>query len=206
MSARMRIVGSLAVVAALAAVPASLRSQTPSEHRTLTFGVKGPTTPQHRDCQVYNPETLTIQHLDTGVWRLQDGGHWIVAFGSEAEGKNALALAQRFRELCYIGRMNGRPPDQRGDYIVTYWQGDSGKRTAIDPEYCQLYDPAKLRIAYKSGAGWIVTDEGFTLTLSSEEDATAALALAKEHQARCTIGKYVNSPGQPRTSRLDYWK
>ena len=41
------------------------------------------------------------------------------------------------------------------------------------------------------------------LTLGSQEDVTAALELARQHKARGTIGKYVNSPGQPRTSRLD---
>ena len=163
--------------------------------------------PQRRDCQVYNPETLTIEHLDTGVWRLQDGGHYIVAFGSEAEGKNALALAQRYREVCYIGRMNRRPAAERGDYILYYWQGPSGKQTTIDPEQCQTYDPGKLHAAEKGPIGWVVTDDaGLMLTLGSEEDAAAALVLAKEHQARCTIGKYVNRPGQPRTSRIDYWK
>jgi hypothetical protein len=192
MSRRTPFVRPVAIAIALALLPASIRSQTP---------------PQHRDCQVYNPDNLTIERLDMGVWRLQDGGHYLVGFGSEAEGKNALALAQRYREMCFIGRMNRRPAAERGDYILYYWQGASGKQTTIDPEHCQPYDPAKLHAADKGPVGWIVTDDAaLTLTLGGEEDAAAALALAKDHTARCTIGKYVNRPGQPRTSRIDYWK
>jgi hypothetical protein len=194
MNRRAPYLGPLAIAAALGVAPASLGSQTPLP-------------PLHRDCQVYNPDTLTIERLDTGVWRLQDGGMWMAGFATEAEGKNALALAQRFREMCFIGRMNRRPLAERGDYILYYWQGPSGKQTTIDPEQCQAYDPGKLHIADKGSVGWVVTDDaGLTLTLGSEDDATAALALAKEHKARCSIGKYVNRPGQPRTSRVDYWK
>jgi hypothetical protein len=206
----------LTVVAALAVVPALFGSQTPSP------------APQRQDCSVYNPETLTIERLETGVWRLEDGGHYLAGFANEAEGKNALALAQRFREMCFIGRTNRRAGNARGSYMLTYWQGSSGKSTTIEPEQCQAYDPAKLHVvdrrlhvvnqgaqssvrgdsrAFTFGTDWVVTDDAdFTLTLDSQEDAAAALALARQFKSRCTIGSYVNSPGQLRTSRFDYWK
>jgi hypothetical protein len=157
--------------------------------------------PPHEDCLPYNVSALTI--VRRIGWTLTDGRSQMAGVGNQPDGENALALAQRYSSHCFIGRhASTRPNVPRGphrDYIIDYWKGSTGKTTTISPETCTSYAPARLAASDKGSKGWIVSDgAALTLTLDNERDASAALALARQFTARCTIGSG--------NLHIDYWK
>jgi hypothetical protein len=177
------------------------------EYLSAAQGATPGSPPAHRDCLNHNPNTLRIEP-NLGAWLLTDGYSRMAMFDSRDDAAKALALAQRYTLHCFIGRHSSNRPGvtafTRRNYILNYWDGPTGKATAIPAETCTNYDPAQLRMADKGVNGWIVTDgRALTLTLDNEADATAAVALAKRYTAYCTIGHHDFAK---RSSRLDYWK
>jgi len=60
------------------------------------------------DCAAFNPAT-TEAKLVSGNWKVVDGSHWILDFGSnESEAKTALKVIQKygFKYICFVGRPN----------------------------------------------------------------------------------------------------
>jgi hypothetical protein len=58
----------------------------------------------------------------------------------------------------------------------------------ITPESCIIYDPSHLRIA-ASGSLWLLKDRDTpVLQVFARNDARAALAIARQYRAYCTIG------------------
>ncbi len=68
----------------------------------------------------YNPANLRIVNEGTSGWLLTDGVSRMLMLNDEADAKDALALAKRYTNQCFIGRDNTRP--NRQDYIVDYWE------------------------------------------------------------------------------------
>ncbi|MBN1642964.1 MAG: hypothetical protein JXA09_17135 [Anaerolineae bacterium] len=201
--------------------PTPTPTRMPTPTRTTTPGPVAPTgtpvTPTHRptptvtpaiareDCLPYDYKLLDIKDGGENGWYLVgDKGHQMLLLDNKNDAHDALALAQRHTEHCFIGRGNTRP--NRLDYIVDYWQGDSGIRTTIPDEDCLPYDPDALRIVDEGKTGWLLTD-GRTriLILDDEQDAQAALTLARQYKYHCFIGRGNTRP-ESAAYIVDYWK
>ena len=73
------------------------------------------------DCSPpYDPARLRLVAKGTGGWLLTDGPRWLELLDTEADAKEALAVAQRHTAVCWIGRFNTRR--NRPDYIIEYWK------------------------------------------------------------------------------------
>jgi hypothetical protein len=157
------------------------------------------------DCLSYNPESLRIDDAgERGWYLLGDKGRQMLLLDDKDDAYAALALAQRHKEHCFIGRDNTRP--NRLEYIVDYWQGDSGKETTIRNEDCLPYYTDALRIVDEGKTGWLLTDgRSRMLVLDDEQDAWATLALAKKHTYHCFIGRGNDRP-DPAAYIVEYWK
>lgn len=78
------------------------------------------TTMASEDCIPYNPKNLQILNEGTSGWLLTDGFSRMVILDNEIDAKNALILAKRNTNQCFIGRDNTR--SDRLSYIVDYWK------------------------------------------------------------------------------------
>lgn len=167
---------------------------------------------REEDCQQYNPLDVILQENPNPVgpldirWRigyplvLPDLGPVIALLGSFENGDDAvdgLALAQRHTRQCSGGRSYGGA--DRASYIVGYWGGSSGAQTTIQRDDCDAYDPARLDVRFDA-PGWTVFDGNTRVArLYFEEDAGRILSVARQHRARCYIGR-----GRPRNGTNAY--
>jgi cathepsin L len=57
------------------------------------------------DCLAFNPANLTINHSGTN-FTVQDGGHQMISFGSQADAQNAINRIHQhgFHRICFVGR------------------------------------------------------------------------------------------------------
>jgi eukaryotic-like serine/threonine-protein kinase len=72
------------------------------------------------DCIGYNQSQLAIVNEGANGWLLTDGASRMLMLDNETDARNALALARRYTQQCFIGRSNART--NRIDYIVDYWK------------------------------------------------------------------------------------
>jgi hypothetical protein len=160
------------------------------------------------DCLSYDYKALDIRDAGSKGWYLVEEVRGqmrqMLLLDDKDDAYAALALVQRHTAHCFIGRDNTRP--NRLDYIVDYWQGDSGKETTIRNEDCLRYNADALRVVNEGKTGWLLTD-GYArmFTLDDEQDAQAALALAKKHSYRCFIGRGNDRP-DPAAYIVEYWQ
>jgi hypothetical protein len=73
-----------------------------------------------RDCISYNRDQLQIVDEGASGWLLTDGSSRMIILDNEFDAQNALILARRHTNQCFIGRGNSRP--DRKLYIVEYWE------------------------------------------------------------------------------------
>jgi hypothetical protein len=149
--------------------------------------------PQPEDCVRYNAANLTVQY-DNGTYTVSDGGTVVTrVYGQEGDnvGDKALALAQRYRKHCYLGRDNTRPED-RGHYIFDYWRGSSGLTPEIADQYddCSSYNRHNLTVEDMGGGyGWRVKDHDHVLHLfDNESDARNGKLVLARYGHACSIG------------------
>jgi hypothetical protein len=76
--------------------------------------------PQAEDCIPYNTGALRLVDLGASGWRLTDGVASMLVLDNPTDAQEALTLARRYRQQCFIGRDNTRA--NRSDYIVQYWK------------------------------------------------------------------------------------
>lgn len=58
------------------------------------------------DCVAFNPTAIEVKKID-GNWKIVEGTHWILDFGSsEAEARAAFEIIKKygFRFICFVGR------------------------------------------------------------------------------------------------------
>jgi hypothetical protein len=158
-----------------------------------------------KDCVAYDPKALQIVSLgDQGYRLVENGSHGMLSLDDKVDAYDALALAQRHTRHCFIGRDNTRA--DRLDYIIDYWEGDSGIETVIEDEDCLYYDASALRIVDQGKNGWLLTDGRSSMALlDDEQDAQAALELAKQFKYHCFIGRGNDRP-DPAAYIVEYWK
>jgi hypothetical protein len=163
------------------------------------------------DCVTFNPEQLEIMPTGTD-WllaeKLTDGRLMRMALlQTKADADKALAVARQYTRQCFIGRDNTRL--KRLDYIVQYWQGNSGLPTAQPQGNCFPYYPDSLRLK-KNEYGdpyWMVEAGSSIAMLANHSDAEKTLTIARQHTARCYIGVDNSYPAPQRKYYiLEYWK
>jgi hypothetical protein len=154
-------------------------------------------------CDPYNTATLTA--LPTSdYWTLYDGSQYLVSMATQQDADNAVALAQRYTTLCFIGRDN--PRANRQAYITEYWQGSTGVATPISPEDCTPYATANLQVVNLGATGWAVTDGNEQLVLlDNQADANGALGVLKQYSSQCFIGRNNLRPN-PLSFTIPYYK
>ena len=87
--------------------------------------------PARRTASRTTRTTSTLAY-DAGVYTVKDGSKLVVrVYGSQGDevGDKALALAQRYRKHCYLGRDNGR--EDEASYVFDYWRDASGLKPTI---------------------------------------------------------------------------
>ena len=156
------------------------------------------------DCLPYNPAKLSIVNDGAQGWLLTDSTSRMLMLDNQADAQKALALAKRHTAHCFIGRDNKRT--NRRDYIVEYWKDNSGQMTAIPSEDCIPYNRTNLKIVNEGANGWLLTDGASRMEmLDDQQDAESALAVAKDYNQQCFIGR-----DNKRSNRSDYivqyWK
>ena len=139
------------------------------------------------DCISYEPTALTTVYA-AGVWAVKQNQNEIVrVYGgpSENAGQKLLALAKRYRQVCFIGRANYR--DEKEAYIFEYWRNPSAINSPIpdSEDDCSSYDRNNLQVNdMGSGHGWRVKDDDHVLQMfDNEADAkNGKIVLAKYNQ------------------------
>ncbi|HKI61722.1 MAG TPA: hypothetical protein VKA31_05465 [Mariprofundaceae bacterium] len=87
----------------------------PSMHYLLVSGQAPSGGMRNEDCIAFNPSLLAV-HQAAGSWKIVEGNHWLMDFGSnQAEAQQSLDVIRRhgFTFACYVGR-----PDPS----FTYWR------------------------------------------------------------------------------------
>jgi hypothetical protein len=76
------------------------------------------------DCLKYNPTAVRYEPFGTGFRLIEDLGNGqgsaMALLDNEQDAQDAVAIAKRYTQQCFIGRDNQR--SDREDYIVQYWQ------------------------------------------------------------------------------------
>jgi hypothetical protein len=147
------------------------------------------------DCSRYDPSALLLWEGGSSsnpTWTLVEavptGGFWAQnSFVHSDDAQDGLTLARHYTHSCYSGRGYGGP--DRASYLVSYRRGGTGPLPALIREDCDPYDPARIEIRPDS-PGWTVFDGTTRVArLFFEEDAARILVVARQHQARCYIGR-----------------
>jgi hypothetical protein len=149
--------------------------------------------PSPEDCITYNPSNVTVQFA-SGTYTVSDGSKVVVRVHGQTgdnTGQKALALAQRYRSHCFIGRSNTRT-EERGAYIFDYWRNASGQKPAIpgQKDDCSPYNRNNLTVEdMGDGNGWRVKDHDHVLHLfdNGNDARNGKLVLVKYSQI-CFIG------------------
>ncbi|GAA1602378.1 hypothetical protein ACFQY4_30035 [Catellatospora bangladeshensis] len=173
------------------AAPAT--SAAPSPARTSARpSPAAPSWPSPADCVSYNPNNLTV-HYEAGIHEVRDGSKVVARLhGGPGEqiGEQGLALAQRYKRHCFIGRGNGR--EDENAYVFDYWRDSSGKRTTIpgEDEACSSYDRGNLQVNdMGSGHGWRVKDDDHVLhVFDDESDARDGRLVLAKYGKICSLG------------------
>ena len=180
------------------------RSGGPAPTTTKTTTSSTSDWPSPEDCVSYNPSTLTV-HYEAGIYAINSGSTEVVRVHggpTDTTGQKALAVAQRYKRHCYIGRNNTRP--EQGQYVMDYWRDSSGQNPTIpgQDDDCSPYNRNNLTVEDMGGGdGWRVKDHDHVLHLfDNQKDAlNGKLVIAKYSQA-CTI-----SDGSDAQINVSYW-
>ncbi len=140
----------------------------------------------------YNPSNLTVS-FETDTYVVRDGNNPILrASGQNGDsvGQQALALAQRYRKHCFLGRGNVRT--DKNSYIFDYWRSPSGLTPTIpgQEDLCSTYDNHNLTAEDMGGGdGWRVKDHDHVLQLfDNGPDARSGKLVLTKYTQICFVG------------------
>jgi hypothetical protein len=164
----------------------------PQPKPTSTKSAPPPAWPTNEDCISYNPANLTVSY-ENEIFTVTDGAT-VVARVHGGQGSNtgdkALALAQRYKKHCFLGRDNTR--EDKNEYVFDYWRSLSGMNTTIpdQEEDCSPYDRHNLTVEdMGNGYGWRVKDHDHVLHLfDNESDARNGKLVLSKYSQICSIG------------------
>jgi len=135
-------------------------------------------------CRTLRTDEFQLSHNHSDdYYSVRNAGNPIAASVSESTAEEMLKLARRHTHQCIIGLGT--------DFPVTYWYGDAGAAVAPPtPDQCFTYVPERLDFGPTEGGAFMIgtAEEGVMLTLSSQDVAERALALAKDHRELCFLG------------------
>jgi serine/threonine protein kinase len=174
----------------------------------ISTQVTQPPTPTgfREDCTAYDPTALqVVKNNFDGVdyWYLINGNMGLILFPVESDAQKAMALAQRYSQICYMGR-SPRSPD--GESRVShYWKGETGVSTIIENEDCIPYDPNSLSVIDSGTIGWTLVGNGSMQMLNTpnEERAYFMMSVVQQYNQQCFIGRGYSGPGRV---VINYWK
>jgi hypothetical protein len=159
------------------------------------------------DCSTYFPTDLQLIESASGFTIAAPSGaglELLQTFATEADGLDGMAVFQRYRNYCHVGRNNTR--SSRLAYVVGYWLNQFGLTTTVSRDDCEPYDRATVAIASKGSSGWSVTASGRELLLlDSAADATTMAEMIKTYSNQCYIGRGNTKP-DPSQYIIRYWK
>ncbi|WP_027483033.1 hypothetical protein [Deinococcus pimensis] len=92
----------------------------PQDYRMQYFvgidpGYRVPVFP-NEDCDLYDPNVLTLTDLGANGWQLTAGSTLTHLFDTETDARRALSVARTFTRHCFFGRNDGR------DGLLEYWR------------------------------------------------------------------------------------
>ena len=149
-----------------------------------------PAWPTPENCVTYNPANVTKVY-EAGVHMIRDGGKEVLRLtGGPADivGQQGLALAKRYKKVCFLGRGNTR--EESNQYVFEYWRDSSGNNVSIPDENCGDYDKGNLTVENMGGGdGWRVLDHNNPLQLfNNESDARNGKLVLAKYSKICRIG------------------
>lgn len=141
--------------------------------------------PISEDCVSFDPKN-TRAALVQGRWKLIDGNHWILDFGSnQAEAQRADRVVKHydFSKLCFVGRPNPS---------FTYWLvgGHSGAGN-LAGEDCVGFNPATVA-ASSAGGMWRMVDGNHAMFIfPNQAEAEKAVQIVKHYgfNQSCFVGR-----------------
>lgn len=159
------------------------------------------------DCGTYIPTALQVLTVGADfVVASPDGPGFFLwqGFATASDAAAGLAVFQRYRNFCFVGRNTSRSP--RRAYIFGYWLNQFGLTTTIDHEDCEPFNKASVAVVDQGPTGWAVVASGRQLMLlDTAADATVIAAMVKTYSNQCYIGR-----GNTRSNASDYvipyWK
>lgn len=151
-----------------------------------------PSWPTPEDCISYNAANLTV-HYEAGIYAVNDGAKTVLRVpGGPGEnvGQKGLALAQRYRKHCFLGRTNTR--EDKNSYVFDYWRDASGMTPTIadQEDDCSGYNRSNLTVEdMGSGHGWRVKDHDHVLhVFDNESDARNGKLVLSKYSKICFLG------------------
>ena len=103
------------------------------------------------DCIDYDPGVLKVGRAGAAGWAVTDGHTPLLTLDTKSDAQRGLALVQRYRRHCFLGRSNTHP--NRSDYVIEYWEQPTHAPTVIQPERCTPYDRRALKLVDAMSAG-----------------------------------------------------
>jgi hypothetical protein len=163
------------------------------------------------DCSDFDPSALGMIQITQDVppsWAIttpfQGGFELLAGADTLSDANRLLALFQRYRQQCDIGRGNVRP--NRLQYILSYFKGTSGQQTTVAPEDCIAYNPSALQVVDQGASGAALMSGGTQLALLDNAfEAALAAAVARQYSNECFIGRGNTRPN-PYRFITEYWK
>lgn len=137
----------------------------------------------------YNPSRLTIVDRGARGWILTDGSMSMRLFDNAEDARNGLRVARRHTRQCFVGRNN--PRTNRSDYILEYWDGNSGLPwEPLTRTYSIPYQAANAKALDLDDLGWRLHDgEHWMLMAHDMDDALAMLQVVERHSRICFVGR-----------------
>jgi hypothetical protein len=138
------------------------------------------------DCVSFNPDKIEVTQIN-GRWKIVEGGHWIMDFGSnEAEARKAFKILKHYgiNSHCFVGR-----PDPSMTYCLVNKKAPTG---AFPGEDCVGFDPANIKVKEIEGSWKIVEGDHWIMDFGDkEEEAVLALTFIKKHGFTniCFVGR-----------------
>lgn len=149
-----------------------------------------PSWPTPEDCVSYNPNNVT-KFYEAGLHIVRDGSKELMRLSGgpgEIVGQQGLALAKRYKKICFLGRRNTR--EDSNEYVFEYWRDPSGASPSIPDENCSNYNRNNLTVENMgSGHGWRVKDHDNPLQhFDNESDARNGRLVLAKYSKICRIG------------------
>lgn len=139
------------------------------------------------NCITYEPATAEVSPNNAGGYSLWASGQELIRFyqdGDSNASAKVLALAKRYRTVCFVGRGNDRL-----EFVFEYWKNPSGSNSPIpdSEDDCTSYDRNNLQVD-DTGYGWRVKNDDNVLQLfATQSDANNGRTVLAMYDRICRI-------------------